>query len=88
MSLTLTLAAFFKQHPNQWIDGRVLARIAGSYAWRSRVSDCRTTLQMTIENRQERHMAVDCSMYTVSLYRYVPPAETLLDLLDATHANV
>jgi hypothetical protein len=45
------LADYFKRHPGQWIDGSVLEGIAGKYAWRTRISDCRTQLGMTIENR-------------------------------------
>lgn len=83
MSLTLDLAAFFRAHPAEWIDGRRL-EFAGCYAWRSRVADCRTHLGMTIENKQERHVGSDGRRYTLSFYRYVPPSPaTLLDLLDA-----
>lgn len=79
-SLAEKLAAYFKARPNQWIDGRRLEDIAGRYAWRTRVSDCRRQLGMTIENRQRRVRRVlnldgeDCDLgsYTVSEYRYVP----------------
>lgn len=51
MSLTDQLARFFRQHRRTWIDGRELARVAGAYGWRSRVSDCRRFLRMKIDNR-------------------------------------
>ncbi len=35
------LAALFHEHRGQWIDGRELARVAGSYGWRTRVSELR-----------------------------------------------
>ena len=57
---------YFRARPDQWIDGLVIARVGGAYAWRSRVSDCRT-LGMTIENRQRKVGEV-----TVSEYRFVP----------------
>lgn len=50
-SRTQLVAEYFKARPGQWIDGMVFAEFAGQYAWRSRVSDCRTQLGMNIENR-------------------------------------
>ncbi len=69
--MTLTyrdaVAAYFKAHPGEWIDGMELARVAGAYAWRSRCAECRTQLGMTVENRQRK-----VGRRTVSEYRYVP----------------
>lgn len=75
MSLTYrdALAAYFRAHPHTWIDGMELARIAGSYAWRSRCADCRTQLSMVIENRQRR-----VGRRVISEYRYLP--STLLEI--------
>ncbi len=72
------LAEHFRAHPHVWIDGVDLERIAGRYAWRSRVSDCRRQLGMTIENRQRwvQTSGFDHTVslgYTVSEYRFVPP---------------
>jgi hypothetical protein len=61
------VAHYFKAHPGAWIDGNLLATMGGCYAWRSRVSDCRTQLGMTIENRQRK-----VGRRTVSEYRFVP----------------
>ncbi len=61
---------YLKTHAGQWVDGLTLQDIGGRYAWRSRVSDCRTSLGMTIENRLRK-----VGERTVSEYRYVPPAE-------------
>ena len=33
-TLCAKLAAYFRAHPGEWIDGRVLGTIAGAYAWR------------------------------------------------------
>lgn len=63
------LADFLRAHADRWIDGRQLAQIAGAYAWRTRLSDCRLQLGMAIENRVRREGHVK-----VSEYRYVPPA--------------
>lgn len=81
MSETLNdkLAAFFRSHAGEWIDGMRLAGIAGSYAWRSRCSDLRKR-GMTIENRQrrvQRRIVLDgeecpAGSYVVSEYRFVP----------------
>ena len=70
------LAAFFQQRPGQWVDGEVLGRIAGKYAWRTRVSELRTRRVLVIENRQRRVsgrlISGAISHWTVSEYRYVP----------------
>jgi hypothetical protein len=80
-SFAETLAIYFKARPLQWIDGKMLALVAGGYAWRSRVSDIRRApFGMKIENRQrhvERLAVGDLlgphAKVAVSEYRYVPP---------------
>lgn len=71
MSLTYrdAVAAYFKAHPGDEIDGLELASIGGAYAWRTRVSECREQLGMRIENVVRR---VPNSKRKVSVYRYVP----------------
>jgi hypothetical protein len=71
-SLNDKLAAFFLERPGEWIDGKMLAAIAGGYAWRSRVSDLRTKHGLTIENRQRRSFYGRGVRYVTSEYRYVP----------------
>lgn len=67
------LAAFFRQRPDCWIDGRLLAPIAGQYAWRTRISDLRRApFLMTIENRQ-RTIQTENGPVVISEYRFVPP---------------
>jgi len=61
------VASHFILHRGEWIDGMDLAGIGGLYAWRSRISECRTQLAMCIENRQRK-----VGRRTVSEYRYVP----------------
>ena len=63
------VAAYFKAHPNTWIDGLELARIGGVYAWRTRVSECRLELGMDIKPRIRR---MPNSQRKVSEYRYLP----------------
>jgi hypothetical protein len=67
------LAAHFRAHPGEWIDGKELATIAGGYGWRSRCSDLRKR-GMTVENKQERRHG-----YTRSFYRYVPDLPTRVE---------
>lgn len=67
LSLTAQLAAYFKARPHVWIDGVQIENIAGRYAWRTRISNCRTRFGMVIENRQTRE-----GKFTKSEYRYVP----------------
>lgn len=66
------VAAHFRTRPGQWIDGFELARIGGAYAWRTRVSECRVQLGMTIENRQRT-----VNRRTVSEYRFVPQSPAI-----------
>jgi hypothetical protein len=74
-TLTDQLAEFFRRRPGQWIDGVVLAQIAGRYAWRSRVSELRRPpYSMRVQNRQRHVRAGDMAKWTVSEYRYLPEA--------------
>ena len=79
MTFTEKVAAYFIARPQVWIDGRELATLGGAYAWRSRVSDCRTNLGMHIDNRQRRE-----GKAVRSEYRYTPaediPASGAADL--------
>src|SRR5687768_8104502 len=69
-TMAAKVAAFLKAHPYIWHDGRVFMGIAGSFGWRTRLSDCRRApFFMAIENRQRRENG-----YTISEYRYVPPS--------------
>ena len=61
------LASHFRSRPHEWIDGRELQRVGGEYAWRTRVSDCRRQLGMTIDNRQRKVKGK-----SISEYRYIP----------------
>jgi hypothetical protein len=61
------VADLFRAYPNQWIDGLQLASAGGAYAWRTRLSECRTQLGMLIENRQRK-----VGKRTVSEYKFTP----------------
>lgn len=72
------LEQFFTSRTGEWIDGRQLGTIAGSYAWRTRVSDLRTKRGLTIENRQ-RHVELSTGQtITVSEYRLVRETDPAL----------
>lgn len=72
------LERLFLQRPGEWLDGMLIARVAGVYAWRTRVSDLRyAPWHMTIENRQRRLRGKPepdgaWRVYTLSEYRYTP----------------
>lgn len=53
MTFTERVAHHFRCHPNEWVSAYTLMDLGGKMAWRSRVSNCRTQLRMTIENRQK-----------------------------------
>ena len=61
------VAALFSRRPGEWIDGLTVAAVGGAYAWRTRVSECRTKLGMVIENRVRSE-----GRRKVSEYRYLP----------------
>lgn len=65
------VAAYFTGRPGVWINALDLEVVGGRYAWRTRISECRTQLGMTIENQQHRH--VGPNQITLTMYRYVPP---------------
>ena len=74
------LANYFRARPNTWIDASVLQGLGGRYAWRTRVSECRTQLGMAIGNRQRRERrrtvaTVKVSVVTVSEYCFVPSGD-------------
>lgn len=71
---TRKLAKLFTEaNPGTWFDGKYLATIAGGYAWRTRVSECRTDLGLPIVNRQRSVRDADGKvLYRVSEYSYVP----------------
>jgi hypothetical protein len=67
-SLVDRLEAFMRAREGVWIDGRELAKVAGAYAWRTRVSDLRKR-GYQVANRK-RHVAyAGGSHYTISEYR-------------------
>ena len=68
---TARVAAYFRARPGQWLDGRILASVGGTYAWRSRVSDASREHGLTIENRQRRIRTVDGETVIASEYRLV-----------------
>lgn len=87
-SYTDKLEAFFRAHPNEWINAVDLEPIGGRQAWRTRVSECRKR-GMRIDNHvvspsrlerdeQGRPTRILFSTRRVSLYRFVPrPREPL-----------
>ena len=74
MTRAAVIAAYFKAHPDRWLDGRELATVGGAYAWRTRISDARRS-GMTIENRVRRIGRV-----AISEYRYTPPVAVQVPL--------
>lgn len=72
VTLTERVAAYFKASPGVWIDARALLQVGGFAGWRTRISDCRTELGMTIENRTRRVRLEDGRTVTQSEYRWVP----------------
>lgn len=76
-SLAAQLAAYFRERPGVWIDGRVLAKVAGFYAFRSRVSDIRRPpFRMNVINRQRHVRGTDGRAFTVSEYAFVAEDRT------------
>ena len=65
------VARYFKAHPHTWVSAYTLMQIGGALAFRTRVSECRTQLGMTVENKVER----DANGVAQSYYRYVPIEE-------------
>jgi len=66
-TFTGRVAAYLMARPGQYIDGLVLATVGGVYAYRTRLSECRTQLGMDIRNRQRK-----IGKRTISEYAYFP----------------
>jgi hypothetical protein len=76
MTLNDKLERFFLEHLGAPIDGKDLAGTAGTYAWRSRVSDVRKRFQARggdIINRQKRIRISSDNYYVRSEYMAVLP---------------
>jgi len=70
-TLNNRLEDFFHHHVNEWVDARQLQRVAGMFAWRTRVSNLRyAPWNMKIRNRTRRVLKADGGWMTVSEYRY------------------
>ena len=63
--------ALFRAHPGEWLDGMRFAAVAGRYASRSRIAECRTVRGMTIDHRSRR-VTAHGQTFMVSEYRWVP----------------
>lgn len=62
------IADEFRAHPGEWLSCYALMQVGGALAWRTRVSECRRDLAMTIENKIER----DRNGVAVSYYKFTP----------------
>ena len=71
------LRAYFEAREGLWLDGMEIAKVAGCYAWRTRISELRRR-GMRIENRQRRPGRKDGRVIgrVVSEYRYVSAVAT------------
>lgn len=75
MTRVAALARLFRRRPGVWIDGRELARVAGHYAWRTRVSELRRLpFSMAIVNRQTRIRTASGDLAIRSEYKHIIPA--------------
>lgn len=76
-TLAAALAAYLRARPGRWIDGRELAKVAGAYAWRTRLSETRRPpYNLEIENRQRRVRMQTAAgghvrMFVLSEYRLI-----------------
>lgn len=73
------LAAYFTAWPDRWIDARELMGIAGTMAWRTRVSNLRRKRKWVIDNRLRRVKIRTGETITISEYKYVPRTEDVRD---------
>jgi hypothetical protein len=71
------VAQHFKNYPDQWIAAVDFERVGGRQAWRTRISECRTELQMEIEWRGRRVKRCDGSTIILSEYKYCAPTGQL-----------
>jgi hypothetical protein len=68
-TLQQRLAEYFAAHPDVWVDGRQLSKVAGFYAYRTRISEIRRR-GMDIENRVRTVTTASGSKFRISEYKY------------------
>ncbi len=66
------MEAFFREHPMEWLDARDLMPIGGTFAFRTRISDCRLKRGMQIDNDLRRLTLENGEVIIKSFYRFVP----------------
>lgn len=75
-SLADRLADYFRQRPGVWVNAFELFEVAGSFAWRSRISDLRRApFNMVIEN-DWYDVRIGERKFRETVYRYQPPLPT------------
>jgi hypothetical protein len=75
MTLNDKLEAFLRARPNEWIDGRVIAEVAGYAGYRNRITDLRLLRGLRIDNDKRPFRREDGKTVTKSYYRYVPQGQ-------------
>lgn len=69
---TAALVALFLSHPYQEFDGLALAKVAGAYAWRTRVSNARLRLKAAGQGDIVNTLVRQADGSVRSLYVFVP----------------
>jgi hypothetical protein len=68
----------------EWVNGHELAKVGGTFAFRTRISEARRLHAMAIENRCRRMRLDNGQRFTITEYRFVPPSQPVqASLLDA-----
>jgi hypothetical protein len=73
------VAAYLKAHPGQRVSAYTLMEIGGVLAFRTRVSECRRQLGMTILNEVVRQPSGKATSYYTYLPPSPPPQRSLLE---------
>jgi len=77
------VAAYLQAHPRERVSAYTLMEIGGVLAFRTRVSECRRQLGMTITNEVVRQPSGRATSY----YTYVPKEPVPADLFEAAGVN-
>ena len=61
-----------KSRAGDWVDGHELAKVGGTFAFRTRISEARRLDGLDIENRCRRVRLDNGQTFTVTEYRFIP----------------
>ena len=90
-SFTDRVMAFFRSHPQEWIDAIRFESVGGRQGWRTRISEARLKFEAsgegTITNSTKLVKLPDGGRYTSSRYMFIPAVRQQPSLYETNRAE-